>query len=84
MTKMTKQPFELGDLVTTPYFRDEASVIRKVVAVEPVMGYASGWGVAADGGETCPRCRRTPGTAIGLIDSGWFKKAEKESSNGDL
>jgi hypothetical protein len=74
---MTEQPFELGDLVTTPYYKDESSIIRKVIEIVPMVDYESGWGVRVDGGEVCSRCRRTPGTTTSLIDSGWFNKAEK-------
>lgn len=74
--KMNKQPFKVGDKVTSSFFTKENDVVRKVLSCEE-GNYGSGWGASADGGEMCPCCKRFLGTPIHMIDSHWFKKAPK-------
>ena len=71
------QPCHVGDLVTTAYYRDEATVVRRVVDVrQDDNKFGSGWGIAADAGDPCPACGRPYGQAIHLVDAAHFKKVQ--------
>ena len=72
---MKEQPFELGDIVVSRYYKEETSIKRKVTKIEEDKGYQSGWKILTELFEQCLECKRYFGTEIiGWIDSGWYKK----------
>lgn len=76
-----KQPFNVGDKVTTNYYPNQEKIVRAVLEIYKDSDCESGWRVLADGGEPCACCKRPFGNEIGGrhgygVDSGWFKKVE--------
>ena len=71
--KDTKAPFAVGDAVTSDYFRDEATVVRRVTVINQDAHCESGWRAAVDGGDECKTCGRRLGTPIHGVDSAWCK-----------
>ena len=69
---MNKAPFAVGDIVTSSYYRDEASVVRVVTTATKDKDCMSGWRISADAGDKCPTCKRLLGTKIPGVDSEWF------------
>lgn len=78
---MNKQPFEVGDLVTSDYYPKDASVIRRITKIYKAER-TDAWLVSADAGEPCKCCGAYPSKPIvgGMkygVDSLWFRKIEQ-------
>jgi hypothetical protein len=71
-----KQPFKVGDKVTTSYHGSDKSVIRTVTNIIKKWDCESGWVVEADGGMECPCCGHRASVKTPPIDSGWFEMVE--------
>lgn len=65
-------PVSVGDLVTTDYDPDSASVVRRVTRIGEDPSYGSGYWASADGGVPCQSCGRPFATPIHKIDAYWF------------
>ena len=67
---------KVGDKVTTDYWQDEKSVVRKITAIGKDGSFGSGYFASADNGGICPCCKKPFGTEIRNVDMAWFKKVE--------
>lgn len=72
-TVKTTPPFAVGDLVTTEYYSDSKSVVRRVIEIEEDPSYGSGYLASADGGSPCQSCGRPFAKEIHKVDADWFK-----------
>jgi hypothetical protein len=70
---MKKQPFRVGDKVTTDFIEADKKVIRTVTKIEKNDSCQSGWIVCLDGGGKCTCCHRFYSVEIKWIDSDWLK-----------
>jgi len=70
-----KAPFQVGDRVTTEFYRAHRWVVRRITWVQRHQKCASGWLASADAGEPCPCCQVEAGTPTSLIDAAWFQAA---------
>lgn len=50
--------------------------VRRITCVESGRS-ESGWWAAADGGDPCPECGRTPGVPTPMLDGAWFQPAKE-------
>jgi len=72
MSKLTKAPFKVGDLVTSN-MNDLGSIVRKVTMIQKAEICGSGYAASVDGGKPCKSCGKSPTDPINKIDSAWFK-----------
>jgi len=72
--KKTKQPFDIGEKVTSGYYSSAHNVVRTVTGCDRDAECNSGWRVSADAGGSCPCCNRDYSVPIHGVDSDWFTK----------
>lgn len=64
-------PFQVGDSVTSEFYREHSSLVRKITSVRRDKSCESGWSASADGGKICSECGRSE-NPICAVDSAWF------------
>lgn len=63
---MTDQPFQIGDLVTSPWDPINADVVRRITDIRENRDFSSGWVVCADNGGVDGL------KDITCVDASWF------------
>jgi len=71
-----KNLLKKGDLVTSDFYRDEESTVRKITDIKKDKTYGSGYCASADGGDICECCKKPSGKVIIRVDAAWFKKVK--------
>jgi hypothetical protein len=75
-----KQPFIVGDLVTSEYgeFGRDRKIVRRITSITRDDNCGSGWRASASAGDPCPTCKFSPGEPIHGVDCAWFKPIIEE------